>query len=679
VRIAPFPAACCLAIAFVLPAFPKSATEVRPEPQSVIALGHSLNAQLQPVPVSAVKLPDGFWGTRTHLIIERALPALRQQLEANGTIDNFLRLSGKKNVPRRGRPSSDADLYEWIQAAAWANASPETSVPVKQKLQADIDGLVSAIAAAQDSTGYLDTYFTGERAHLRFTDILHSHEDDCLGHLLLAGIACYRATQNRTLLDVGVRFANNVLANFGPSLRPFIAAHTKLISALVELYRTVGDTRYLDFALYLLGGSERDRLHLKDSDVRYFFSGRPFTSRTEFEGQAVNALEAAVGATDYFAESGDPAYKQTLDVLWDDLNARRITVTGAPATRNNSDVIAEPYDVGSGSPAVETQAAAANARWNLRLLALTGDARYADMFETALYNAVSASLSQTGGFSCGHGVLVPAEKARSPYYETETCPPDTLSLFTTIGSYIYAARHDGIYINLFNDSELSWHLQDGTPLRVVQATNYPWDGEVKITLYPARAAQFALHIRWPSWAPALEVSINGLKVDEKFQPGTFATLSRKWQPGDVVTLNIPMNPVLLRANQRAADLWQRTAVKRGPIVYSLQQVDQGSLPVMDLFLRANSPGTVDFHKELMGGFAYLKYPGFATDRSASQPLYSPWKDAFLQARRPVALTFAPYFAIGSRDSDASELWVPVLRGVEPQNTGSGATRPPGFH
>src|SRR6185312_11997520 len=230
-----------------------------------------------------------------------------------------------------------------------------------------------------------------------------SHEDVCLEHLLLAGIAYYRATQNRSLLDIGTKFADDVLANFGPSLKPFLAAHTKLIGAFVELYRTVGETKYLDFARYLLGGSERDRLHLKDADIRYLFSGKPFTARTELEGQAVNALEAASGATDYFAESGDPPYKHTLDLLWNDLMTRRITVTGAPAIRSSGDMLADPYDVAPGSSTAETQAAIANARWNLRLLALTGDARYGDVLETALYNSVSAGLSQAGGFSCGHG------------------------------------------------------------------------------------------------------------------------------------------------------------------------------------------------------------------------------------------------------------------------------------
>jgi hypothetical protein len=639
----------------------KDSPNAKPEPQSVISLDHSLNAQLRPVPVSAVKLPGGFWGARVHLIAERTLPALRQQLEANGTIDNFLRAAGKKSGSRRGRPSSDADLYQWIQAASWIIASPETTAATGQKLQSDIESLIPVIAGAQDPSGYLDTYFTGDRAHLRFTDLLHSHEDACLEHLLLAGIAWYRATQNRALLDIGIKFADNVLASFGPSLKPFVAAHTKLIGAFVELYRTVGQTKYLDFARYLLGANERDRLHLKDAEIRYLFSGKPFSSRTELEGQAVNALDAASAATDYFTESGDPPYKRTLDLLWNDLMTRRMTITGAPAIRPTGDTIADPYDVAPGPSNAETQAAIANARWNLRLLALTGDARYADVLETALYNSVAAGLVPSGGFSCGHGVLTPPDKAKSPYYETESCPPDLLSLLASVGSYMYAASQSGIYVNLYNDSELDWHLQDGTALRITQATDYPWDRTVRIAIDPEKAAQFALHLRWPAWASSFDLSLNGEKLAGAFETGAFATVARTWHPGDVLTLTLPLAPTLVRANQRADELWDKAAITRGPFVYSLQQADQPATPLPDLFLRAGGSGSLEVHKEWAGGTTFLKYPGYATDKSASQPLYGPWNDSLLQSRRAVSLTFAPYFLSGSRDPDFTETWVPVLR------------------
>jgi hypothetical protein len=668
--------------ALVFSAQPPGAAKAATSPkdfEAVISLGHSLNVRLHPVPVSSVKLPDGFWGTRNRLIVDRTLPALRQQLELNGTIDNFLRAAGKKNTPRRGRPSSDADLYRWIEAASWAIASPDTLPAGKQKFQADIESLIPLIAGAQDASGYLDTYFAGDRAHLRFTDLVHSHEDVCLARLLVASIAYYRSTQNRGLLDIGRKFADNVASTFGPSAKPFVAAHPELIGAFVELYRTVGETKYLDFARYLLGGNERDRLHLKDSDIHYMFSGKPFPSRTELEGQAVNALEAASGATDYFAESGDPSYRRAIDLLWNDLVLRRISVAGGVALRSSGDTLSEPYEVGGGSTVAEVPAAIANTGWNLRLLALTGDARYADILETALYNAVSAGISQTGAFSCGHPALQPSGEKKTVYYDTESCPPNISTLFCSLGSYFYATALDGLYIALFNDSELDWHLEDGTGIRVVQSTNYPWDGEVRVSVYPSKPAQFAIHVRWPGWAPSLDVSVNGEKISGDFQPGTFVAVSRTWQSGDVITLNFSIQPSLLRANPRAADLWGKAALQRGPLVYALQQADQGPVPITDTFLRLSVPGTAEFHKDLLGGITLLKFPGFAAERPlASQPLYGPWKDAFVQNRRSVNLIFSPYFTAASRDPENLETWVPVLRSPDiPAPSSTAPLRPGG--
>ncbi len=645
------------------PANPSPNGKPTNEPQSVISFNRSLNARLHPVPISAVKLPDGFWGTRTRLVVDRTLPILRQQLEEHGAIDNFLRVSGKKNVPRRGRASSDADLYKWMEAASWAIASPDTATATKLKFQSDIEALIPMIAGAQDSAGYLDTNFSGDRVHLRFADLLHSQEDYCLARLVFAGIAYVRATQNRALLDIGLKFADYLLANFGVSNKPFVAGHPELISAFVELYRTVGETKYLDFARYLLGGTERDRLHLKESDIHYMFSGKPFISHTEMEGQAVSALQAVAGATDYFAESGDPAYKRTVDLLWNDLTSRKMSITGGVGLRNN-DVLGDAYEVAAGTPSSELPVGIANASWNLRLLALSGEAKYADVIERALYNAVSAGFSQqSGALACGRVAGTgTGDKAKYTYYENETCPPDIPVLFESLGSYFYATGLDGIYVSLFNDSEMDWHLEDGTGVRLIQSVNYPAESEVKLTVYPASPVSFALHIRYPQWASGVDVAVNGERVNNEFQPGTFISLSRTWQSGDMVTINFAMQPIAVRANPHAADLWGKSAVERGPLVYCLQQLDQGSTSISDLILRANAVGTAEFRKDFLGGTTVVKIGGFAADKPFStQPLYSSAKDGYFQNRRPVTLALAPYWTLGTRETENAQTWIPTLR------------------
>src|SRR4051812_7622106 len=374
------------ALAGALALFAETQPKLDGRGEGVLYLSHSLNARLHPVPVEAVRINEGFWSSRRKVTTERSLPTMLALLEEHGVVDNFRRLSGRKNVGRKGPLYTDSDLYKWIEAASWAIASNETAEGDKQRFRAEIEALASDIIAAQEPSGYLNTYYVGDKVRLRFTELTRSHEDYCLGHLLQAGIAYYRATGSRLLLDPAIRFADYIVENFGPApKRPFLTGHPELEIALVELYRTTGEPRYLNFVRYLYSGVERDRLKLKDSEIKYMFSGKPFTSRTEFEGHAVRALYAASGATDYFAESGDPAFKKTLDLLWTDLTTRKMYITGGVGSRSGGESFGDPYELPSEQAYAETCAAVANVMWNFRMLTLTGDARYTDVLERALY------------------------------------------------------------------------------------------------------------------------------------------------------------------------------------------------------------------------------------------------------------------------------------------------------
>ena len=293
----------------------------------VVDVSRSPYARMHGVPIGAVKMGDGFWAARRKANVEKSIPTLLAELEQHGIVDNFLRLQGKKDVPRRGPLYTDSDLYKWMEAVAFVLQSGDQAGN-QAMLRAEFDRLTDIILGAQEPSGYLNTYWSEERAPKRFTEMQRSHELYCLGHLLQAAIAYYRATGNRKLLDGGIRFANYMVENFGPQKRPALTGHPELEMAMIELYRTTDDRRYLDFAGYLLSGVERDRLHLKDSEVRYMFSGKPFVSRTEFEGHAVRAMYASSGATDYYIETGDPAYLKTLETLWHDLVQHKMYITG---------------------------------------------------------------------------------------------------------------------------------------------------------------------------------------------------------------------------------------------------------------------------------------------------------------------------------------------------------------
>lgn len=645
--------------------------------QGIIFLDHSLDARLHTVPIQAVHLGDGFWTSRRKVTTERSLPTMLQLLEEHGVVDNFRRLAGHPELPRKGPVYTDSDLYKWIEAASWAIASNETAEAAREKFHAQIAAFVSVIAAAQEPSGYLNTYYVGDKARLRFTELTRSHEDYCLGHLLQAGIAYYRATGDRSLLNIGLKFADYIVDNFGPTKRPFVTGHPELEMALVEAYRTTGEARYLEFARYLFSGVERDRLKLKESDLRYMFSGKPFTSRTEFEGHAVRALYAVSGATDYFTETGDPAYKKTLDLLWTDLTTRKMYITGGVGSRSAGESFGDPYELPSESAYAETCAAVANVMWNFRLLAATGDARYADVLERTLYNGANAGMSLSGTLYCYRNPLASnGERLRNPWYDTTCCPPNIERLFESLPGYLYSVSRDGIYVNLYHSSDVAWHLEDGRPFRLTQVTNYPWSGDIKLTIDPERASDFTVYVRWPSWAATAEIQVNGQSFSSPDSGrGSYIPISRTWKRGDTISLTFPMQPVPMVANPRVADLYGRLAFQRGPLVYTLEQMDQ-SAPLNDIFVRLGGAMTADMKKDLLGGVTILKVAGQAAEKSlGEEPLYQPLASAANRVKRPITLTFIPYYAMGNREPTPMEVWVPVSRVDSNAGTASAANLP----
>ena len=632
--------------------------------QGILYLDNSLNARLHTIPIQAVHVGEGFWSSRRRVTTEKSLPTLLLELEEHGVVDNFRRLAGHSDLPRKGRISTDSDLYKWIEAAAWALASSDTSAASKAELHGDVESLISHVVAAQGSDGYLNTYFVADKAHLRFLDLQHSHEDYCLGHLLQAGIAYYRATGSRRLLDPGIRFADYVVDNFGPDKRPFITGHPELEMALVELYRTTGQVRYLDFARYLFSGLERERLKLKDADMRYMFSGRPFTSHTEFEGHAVRALYAASGATDYYTETGDPAYKKTLGLLWTDLTMRKMYITGGVGSRASGESFGEPYELPAESAYAETCAAVANIMWDFRMLTMTGDARYTDVLERTLYNGANAGMSLSGTLYCYRNPLSSnGEKLRNPWYDVTCCPPNIERLFESLPGYLYSVSRDGVYVNLYQTSEVNWRLEDGIAFKINQITDYPWSGTIRLQITPEKPSDFSLYVRWPNWASSLSVEVNGTPVAiADSHSGSYVPISRRWEPGDTVNLSFPLVPTPMTANPRVADEYGRVAIQRGPLVYALEQTDQNATPVADLFFRLGSPISSEGRKDLLGGVTLLKSSGQVAEKPLTEePLYEPFGVAAVRAKRPATLTFVPYYAIGNREPGPMEVWIPVSR------------------
>jgi DUF1680 family protein len=634
--------------------------------QGIENLAKSPHAKLHQIPVRAVTIKSGFWGRRRETNVTKSIPTMHDLLEANGRMNNFRRLVGKSNAPQNGPVFSDSDIYKWTEAVGFALQSAD--LPELRRTSSE---MIDEVVAVQEPSGYLNTYYVGDRASLRMLPQTQStgHELYNIGHMLQGAIAYYRATGDRRLLDAGIRFVDDfLLPNYGPApKKPIVSGHPEIEMALIELYRTTGDKRQLELAGYILQGD--DRAKFPERRTIYMFSGTPFTERTKLEGHAVRAMYACCGATDYYLETGDPAYWKTLNTLWHDLVTTKMYVSGGVGSRSDGEAFGDAYELPNFRAYGESCAAIGNMMWNWRMLSATGDAKFTDVIERALYNGINSGMSLDGTMYCYRNPLAfdpsTGDKIRNPWYDVTCCPPNLERTFASLPGYFYSTSSDGLYVHLYDNSELDWHLEDGAALKVAQKTNYPWDGDVEITVSPAQPADFTCYLRIPGWADTAQVAVNG-KAVSGIKPGEYLPIRRRWTGGDVIQLRLEMHPQVLEANPNVADDTGRVAVQRGPLVYCLEQIDQPEgVTLVDVALDFGSnPGShfqSDYRDDLLGGVLVLRHEGVAYERAkAERMLYSRYTGQSPKSRQ-VPLTFIPYYAWANRQATAMQVWTPLFK------------------
>jgi DUF1680 family protein len=635
--------------------------------EGVLFVDKSPYAKLHNIPVHAVTITAGFWGARRETNVEKSIPSMRKLLEANGRMNNFLRLVGKSDAAQHGPVYSDSDVYKWTEAVGFALQSGDRS-----GLRAQTDGIIKEVVAVQEPSGYLNTYYVGDKAKDRMLPEVQrwGHELYNLGHMIQGAIAYYRATGDRTLLDAGIKFVDGyLLPNFGPGAdkKPLLSGHPEMEMALIELYRTTGEKKYLELAGYLLQGDER--IKLPPRGYVYHFCGIPFTTRTHLEGHAVRAMYACCGATDYYLETGDATYLKTLNVLWEDLVSSQMYVTGGVGARSEGEAFGDSYELPNFTAYGESCAAIGNMMWNWRMLAATGEAKYADVIERALYNGINSGMSLDGTMYCYRNPLgfdpSGGDHIRNPWYDTTCCPPNLERTFASLPGYFYSTSKDGLYVHLYDNSQLDWHLEDGTGLKVAQKTNYPWDGATEITVTPAKPTEFTFYLRVPGWSDGTQVSVNGKAVSGA-TPGQYLALRRQWAAGDVIKVKFGMTPQVIEANPRVVDDYGRVAVQRGPLVYCLEQLDQpDGVQLFDVSLDVRQKGGAAFHeevnKDLLGGIVVLKHVGAVGEKASSHgALYRSYSAEAAKGRQ-VELSFVPYYAWANRAGTPMQVWTPVVK------------------
>jgi DUF1680 family protein len=621
----------------------------------VVDTSHSPHAALRPVPLNAVHLDDAFWAPRIARNRDVTIPSQFAQLEETGTIDNFRRTAGTKDVAFRGPQFADSDAYKWLEAAASTLAAGASD-----EVRAMVDTVADAIEGAQRPDGYLNTYFAKERADDRWKTVTTErnwmHELYCAGHFFQAAIAHFRATGERKLLDVATRYADHIGKTFGPGddQQHGFCGHPEVEMALIELYRATGEARYLETAQYFL---ELRRGMDRMNDC--WQERKPFRELERINAHAVCAVYLTSGATDFYAETGDAGFKEALGKIWTNMTTRQMYVTGGIGQRYQYEAFGSDFELPAYAYA-ETCASIGSVMWNWRMLLVTGEAKYADILELALYNGLLSGLSLDGEhYFYTNPLTDDGTHRREAWFGCACCPPNVARLLAQLTGYFYSTTDSGaIYAHLYADGKATITLPSGGTVALTQRTQYPWDGTVTITVDQALEMAFALHLRVPGWAGGATIAINGERGDAVL-PGAYHAIDRVWSAGDTVTLILPM-PVRKVIGHPAVEATHgKLALLRGPLVYCLEAADNEGVDVKNVHLRPDTAFEATFEPELLGGVVVLR--GTGTERSDGDwdgPLYQPVEK--LSVGREVSVTAIPYHTWANREAGAMRVWVPMI-------------------
>ena len=579
------------------------------------------------VPFSDVKIEDEFWSPRLERHKSVTLPVCIDQIEnKTGRICNF------ENAARReGRHSGiffdDSDVYKALEGMAYSlQIQPD---PV---LEAKCDEWIDKFAAAQQPDGYLNTYYTLTPKEPRWTN-MDRHEMYCAGHMIEAGVAYFRATGKRKLLDVCIRMVDHMMSVFGPEKRHWVPGHEEIELALVKLFEVTGEKKYLDFAGWLL--DQRGYGYGSYGDDRtwpgiYYQDEVPVRDLSRISGHAVRAMYLYCGMADVAAYTGDTGLIDALDRLWDHVVNRNMYITGGIGQSARNEGITEDYDLPNLTAYCETCASVGMVLWNWRMNQLSGDAKYADVMERAMYNGALAGISLPGDrFFYVNPLESLGDHHRQAWYGCACCPSQICRFLPSIGNYIYGVADDALWVNLYmgNTARLKMSGKDVT---VTQETQYPWEGNVRVKLGMKGTVKGRIHLRIPAWCKLYVLSVNGKVVEPPTEKG-YAVLKGKWKDGDVLELDMNMPVEVVEADPRVKEDVGKRAIQRGPLVYCMEEVDNPA--AFDaITLQPDASWEAEYDAGLLSGVARI------TDGST---------------------TFIPYYAWDNREAGKMKVWVPL--------------------
>ena len=611
-------------------------------------------APIQEVSFTQVHLNDDFWMPRIEINRTVSIPSAFHECEVNGRFDNFAIAAGLIQGEHRGDFSfDDTDPYKVIEGASYSLA-----VHYDAALDHYLDSVINIIAQAQEPDGYLTTCVINKCTRLsgwwgtHRWEKINSHELYNSGHLIESAVAHYRATGKKTFLNVAIKNANLVCKTFGPNEgqihRP--GGHPIIEMALCKLYKVTGNKKYLDGAKYFV--EETGRCTDGHRPSEYSQDHMPILQQQEIVGHAVRAGYLYSGVADVAALTGDKAYFEALERIWENMSSKKLFITGGIGSRPQGEGFGPDYELNNHTAYCETCAAIANVYWNYRMFLATGESKYIDICERALYNNVLSGVSLSGDRFFYDNVLESdGEHERQKWFGCACCPGNITRFIASVPGYIYARQGKDIFVNLYAQGKAKIGQ-----VELEQTTDYPWDGKIRIKVTKG-GGKFAMKLRVPSWlkqsptnnslytyldkAKTYSVSVNGQSLYPENRD--YITITRSWKKGDVIELNFPMEVRRIIANDNAEDDRDKVALERGPIVYCLEGSDQADGKVFNKYLLNSADIQAHFERDLLNGVVVLD--GTANELQQDGTV----KDVTFRA--------IPYSTWNNRGPQQMEIWV----------------------
>lgn len=671
-------------------------------------------AKVQPLALAETHWTSGFWADRFELCRTNMLPSMERLMTGTNYthfLHNFEIAAGPAAGRYRGAPFNDGEVYKMLQALSATYAAAPT-----EELRRQIDTIIASIAKAQREDGYIHTptlvkLRNGETNAAPFQD-RHNFEMYNMGHLFTTACVHHQTTGQTNLLAVAIKaaeFLNRTFAETTPEAARSSVCPSHYMG-IIDLYRETGDKRYLDLAKKFFdlrsqitdgGDDNQDRI--------------PFEKQTTAMGHAVRANYLYAGAADLFMETGDASLWKPLEPIWRDLTEKKMYITGACGalydgaspygakdqkniTRTHQ-AYGHNYELPNTTAHNETCANIGNVLWNWRMFLATGEARFVDVAELALYNSVLSGMSLDGTNFFYVNPLrttdpLPTElrwqHQRVPYVSSFCCPPNLVRTIASSAQFTYAKSADTIWVNLYGASELETDLPGVGKVKLAQETEYPWNGRIRIKILAAPEKEFTLKLRIPGWTKTARVRVNlrpavsaehrpPARRDSRTQQhagaetgappedqslltsaATYHEIRRTWKNGDTVDLDLQMESELIEANPLVEETLGQVAVKRGPIVYCLESVDlpRGVKP-LDVLLTPDTKLRARYDQRLLGGVVLLEGSAFArANANWNSQLY---RELQPTKPKPIKLRLVPYSVWANRGPGEMSVWLPLAQ------------------